>query len=520
MSRIATPGVYLVEQNSFSTSVSAVPTAVPAFIGYTERALREKESLLNKPTRITSFAEYVRYFGEAPKTTFTINANAQTEFDLSVNTKTQYYLHDCLRMFYANGGGTCYIVSVGDYSKGISASDLNDEKNVGGLQTLPKEQEPTLVVIPDAVLLPAEDCYSLYQAVLSECGSSMKRFGIFDVHGGYKERTFDKNDVVTAFRGGIGNNYTSYGSAYYPWVQTTVTGANEIDFRNISNLDTLEKILIAEAKVNLGISDEPAAKPTAGDKGKKPAPPKATVIDPQTKKKLDAIIAEINKLTDANANPVSVDETLKTLSVTYKAVLKNIREKLNLLPASAAMAGLYAMVDNLVGVHKSPANISMSSVISPAVRISNENQEDLNMPISGKAVNAIREFIGKGVLVWGARTLNGNSQDWRYVNVRRTVIMLEQSIKNSIEAYVFEPNTAQTWIKAKTSIDNFLTDAWKSGALVGSTTAEAFEVVVGLGTTMTPVDVLDGIMRINVKVAVSRPAEFIIITFSQKMQES
>ena len=128
--------------------------------------------------------------------------------------------------------------------------------------------------------------------------------------------------------------------------------------------------------------------------------------------------------------------------------------------------------------------------------------------------------MGKGTLIWGARTLDGNSQDWRYINVRRTMIMIEQSVKYAVENYVFEPNTQQTWIKVKATIDNFLTNLWRDGALVGPSPSSAFNVSLGLGVTMTPVDILDGIMRVSVKVAISRPAEFIEITFEQKMQEA
>jgi phage tail sheath protein FI len=197
-----------------------------------------------------------------------------------------------------------------------------------------------------------------------------------------------------------------------------------------------------------------------------------------------------------------------------------MRTRLNVLPPSAAMAGVYSLVDNAVGVHKAPANVSLGGVVSPVVNITSDNQEDLNLPLNGKAVNAIRSFIGKGTLVWGARTLDGNSQDWRYISVRRAIVMIEQSVKTAMEAYVFEPNDSSTWLKAKTSIDNFLTTLWKGGTLVGASPTEAFETNVGLGVTMTPNDILDGIMRISVKVAISRPAEFIVITFQQKMQES
>jgi len=159
-------------------------------------------------------------------------------------------------------------------------------------------------------------------------------------------------------------------------------------------------------------------------------------------------------------------------------------------------------------------------VIAPVVNISSEQQESLNVDvIAGKSINVIRTFSGIGTLVWGGRTLDGNSQDWRYINVRRTLIMIEQSIKLAARAYVFEPNDANTWTTAKCMISNFLTNLWKQGALAGSLPEQAFDVQIGLGTTMTPNDILDGKMIVSVKVAVVRPGEFIVITFEQQMQQ-
>jgi len=116
--------------------------------------------------------------------------------------------------------------------------------------------------------------------------------------------------------------------------------------------------------------------------------------------------------------------------------------------------------------------------------------------------------------------LDGNSQDWRYINVRRTLIMIEQSIKLAARAYVFEPNDSNTWVTVKSMIDNFLINLWKQGALAGAAPEVAFDVQIGLGSTMTPTDILDGKMLITVKVALVRPAEFIVITFQQQMQQS
>jgi phage tail sheath protein FI len=182
------------------------------------------------------------------------------------------------------------------------------------------------------------------------------------------------------------------------------------------------------------------------------------------------------------------------------------------------MAGIYTVVDNARGVWKVPANVSMVGVLSPAVTVSKEEQESLNVDISGKSINAIRSFPGEGVLVWGARTLDGNSLDWRYINVRRTAIMLEESCRLAAKTMVFEPNVANTWVSIKSMIGNFLSGIWKSGGLAGAVPEDAFSVQVGLGETMTPEDILDGILRVTVLVAISRPAEFIEVTFQQQMQ--
>ena len=197
-----------------------------------------------------------------------------------------------------------------------------------------------------------------------------------------------------------------------------------------------------------------------------------------------------------------------------------MRKRLNVLPPSPAMAGIYTRVDNSRGVWKAPANVSLNSVISPTVPVSSAQQEDLNVTAQGKSINAIRSFIGEGTLVWGARTLDGNSLDWRYVNVRRTMIMLEESIRLAAKAMVFEPNVANTWVTIKSMIRNFLTGIWKRGGLAGAVPDDAFSVHVGLGETMTPEDILEGILRVTVLVAISRPAEFIEITFQQQMQKS
>ncbi|WP_428241085.1 phage tail sheath C-terminal domain-containing protein, partial [Gynuella sp.] len=130
-----------------------------------------------------------------------------------------------------------------------------------------------------------------------------------------------------------------------------------------------------------------------------------------------------------------------------------------------------------------------------------------------------RSFVGKGTLVWGARTLDGNSNEWRYVPVRRLFNMVEESVKKASYFAVFEPNTPFTWLKIKTTIESYLENLWKQGAFFGTTPDQAFFVNIGLGLTMTEDDINNGIMNIEIGLAAVRPAEFIVLTFSHKSIE-
>lgn len=202
----------------------------------------------------------------------------------------------------------------------------------------------------------------------------------------------------------------------------------------------------------------------------------------------------------------------------FASLKEQLEEESRMVPSQGAVAGVYAATDRNRGVWKAPANVFLSGVSGPAVRISNADQDSLNVdPDTGKSINAIRVFSGQGTVVWGARTLLGNDNEWRYVNVRRFFIFAEESIQKASGAFVFEPNNANTWIKVKTMIMNFLINQWRAGALLGDKAEDAFYVNVGLGETMTPQDVLEGKMIVEVGMAAVRPAEFIILRFTHSM---
>lgn len=214
--------------------------------------------------------------------------------------------------------------------------------------------------------------------------------------------------------------------------------------------------------------------------------------------------------------------TLESIdNATFNKILTEIYNLPITLPPSSAIAGVYARVDKDRGVWKAPANVSLNYVIKPTVKITNTIQDNLNIDtVAGKSINAIRTFTGKGTLVWGSRTLAGNDSEWRYVPVRRFFNMAEESIKKASEQFVFEPNDANTWIRVRAMIENFLILQWRAGALAGAKPEQAFYVRIGLGQTMSAMDILDGKMIIEIGMAVVRPAEFIILRFSHKMQES
>jgi uncharacterized protein len=496
MAQYKTPGVYTVEKNAFPNSVGAVATAIPVFIGYTENASKGGKSLKNKPQMINSFKEYAEYFGEGPTIKYSIEAAAETDAGVcnvdGVNFKlvpsaaaadnkgwSLYFLYNSVRMFYANGGGTAYVVSVGKHGQEIKKQELLD--GIAELLLI-DDPKPTMIVIPDACLLGTkEECYDVQVQMLAQSGKLMDRVSILDIYDGYKSRK--ESDVIKDFRGGILLSNLKYAAAYYPWLETSLYGLTDVNYKNINNLDKLPALFPA---------------------------------NPFFQTMLDAI---------ATADPEQIDQadaSGKMNNAGYKAILKLIAISANVLPPSGAMAGIYTAVDKADGVWQAPANIGVAAVVRPTVFVTDDDQEDMNVDVvAGKSVNVIRSFPGRGsAIVWGARTLDGNSQDWRYINVRRTLIMIEQSIKNAAFSVVFEPNVSTTWSTVKSMIDNFLTNIWMQGGLMGASPSDAFNVSVGLGTTMTANDILDGYMRITVLLAMVRPAEFIEITYQQQMPKS
>lgn len=479
-----TPGVYIEEINKFPPSITGVETAVPAFIGYTEKAtLTDIDDLHLKPVRIDSMIEYMQHFGGAQKeenievsideqkdeTDKTISQKQSTCFIDSGRSK--HIMYYALQLFFNNGGGPCYIVSVSPYES--LGTDLNIEKLKDGLKKLENREEPTLIIFPEAQYLTTiNDFQVLYNSALEQCEALKNRFVVMDVYGCDEQSLLKKGvtllDTIRNFRdNGIGNDNLKYGAAYAPNINTT------LDF------------VVDETKIKVKYTVTPAPV--------NPAQPGVVTLDSL-------------KITDNN---------------TYEKAKKALRDMHCPMPPSAAIAGIYASVDKSRGVWTAPANVTLKAITEPVTDCSKKEQDFMNIDAkAGKSVNAIRSFIGKGTMVWGARTLAGNDNEWRYINVRRFINFVEESTKKGAMQFVFEPNTVNTWVKVHASIENFLTTLWRQGALQGDKSEHAFYVAVGLGKTMTPLDIVEGNLILEIGMAVVRPAEFIILQFSQKMAAS
>ncbi len=469
-----TPGVYIEEISKFPPSVAAVETAIPAFVGYTEFAKKGEEDLSKKPTRITSLLEYERFFGGAKGEEELQATIDTTEGEVTVSVAfadeakaSKHNLYYSMQTYFANGGGPCYIVSVGKLEETLKREDFE-----GGIDALANEDEPTLIVFPEAQnLADSDELFALIDHGLLQCEKLQDRFVIADLHHTGKGLTTSGEVAAETkkFRDKV-TKALRYGAVYFPNVKTV------FDYR------------YEDSKVKLKYKPEAAA----GEGQPGPAASAAT---------LDALKTENGDL--------------------YARVTQALSNEPVAIPPSGAVAGVYAYVDRTRGVWKAPANVGLASVSGLTFKVTDEIQENLNVDTTaGKSINAIRAFTGRGILVWGARTLDGNSNEWRYISVRRFFNMVEESTKKASGRFVFEPNDANTWVKVRAMIENFLLLQWRAGALAGAKPEQAFYVKVGLGETMTALDILEGRMNVEIGMAVVRPAEFIILKFSHKMQES
>lgn len=566
MSNPAIPGVSIEETTKLPYSIANIETAMPAFIGYTE--LLPVGS--NKPFRISSLLEYEQYFGKAKKENIRLQ-DVEGKGATIIAPDVQFLMYYSLQMYFANGGGPCYIISVGDYtSAGVQLSSLQQ-----GLSKIDDQiiKEPILIIFPDAISLASEsEFYTIYNDAIEKAETDQKnRFVILDTYYGDSIKQSDNLTTIENFKSKV--NPTSHAAAYFPHLKTNLNytfdetqtpivhaglqkaGQDSTVFYagEVAALDELKRLASAEIKTQsadaflladlldqaIAIAEE--VNETA-DPGLKKDDLTAVIAEakivleaiydgtiddfvvpddfdentPVFSGEFDALKNAILKVNDEKGDANGI--TLKNLEVSNSALYHQVKKEMMslqvILPPSSAIAGAYGRVDSTRGVWKAPANISLSNVKIPTEKLS--DQEHLSL---GKSINAIRTFTGKGTLIWGARTRNGEDKkddgkdnEWKYIQVRRYYNTVRQLIKEALDKFIDEPNIPHTWLRAKTMLENFLHQQWMDGALAGSTPKEAFNVeVTGIEETTT--------MNVELKLALVRPAEFIHLNFSHQLQQ-
>ena len=206
------------------------------------------------------------------------------------------------------------------------------------------------------------------------------------------------------------------------------------------------------------------------------------------------------------------DSSFAALYYPWIYIKDDVTDKLCLIPMGGHVAGIYARTDIEDGVHKAPANKVVHSALGLETTLKPYQQNSLNL----QGINSIHNFLGRGLILWGARTLSSDPTK-KYVNVCRLLIYLEQSIKKGTAWVTFEPNNEATWTNIKSTIENFLTQAWESGMLLGAKTQEAFFVNCDK-TTMNQNDINNGRINVVIGVAPVKAAEFIIFRVNQTIQ--
>ncbi|PSL55897.1 hypothetical protein B0I31_104188 [Saccharothrix carnea] len=495
MPQYLSPGVYVEEVQTGARPIEGVGTAVAAFVGFAERGP------FHQPTRVANWNQYVRDFGG-----FTEDA----------------YLPHAVYGYFANGGGAAYVVRVGG-----PAGDADTEPTtaspvmLGGLRisALPAAGQDISVEIADAEgENPPEDRFKL----LVRQGDKVVES--FDV----STRKNLKNYVVTQVaersklievgeRSGAALTRPERQSVAVPAPkapqpvkldaqQYVGDPAARTGFGGLENVDEVTMVAVPDlmSAYQRGLIDLEGVQTVQaavishceqmGDR--------VAVLDPPPG--LSAQRVHKWRMEEANH-----DSRYATLYYPWIKVFDPAGGRNTFVPPSGHIAGVWARSDAERGVHKAPANETIRGAVDLETTLSKSEQDLLN-PVG---VNCVRTFPGRGIRIWGARTLSSDPA-WRYLNVRRLFNYLEESILLGTQWVVFEPNDDRLWAGIRRNITAFLTEQWRQGALFGRTPDEAFYVKCDRDNN-PPESVDLGQVVCEIGVAPVKPAEFVVFRLSQ-----
>jgi phage tail sheath protein FI len=510
MPEYLSPGVYIEEVNNGPRPLEGVGTAMAAFVGFAPAGPP------NKPLLVTNWSQYIENFGSIEP-----DGRRNPHLDGS-------YLSHAVYGYFLNGGGRCYVTRI------LVPDGKSEKPTVAQLPTRASKAVPSLTVsakgsstsditvdvLPPSGEQPAEGTFTL-------------KVKMGDVEETYDNVTFDKkspkNVVETVNQasklvsvkeetttGKLADRVPELGNyvikATPPTVATLVKANHFVG--DISERSGIEGLEIAEDVTMVCVPDlmSPMVLNAIGKDGVKAVQTamiahcermgdRMALIDPLP----DLKPQEAKKWRDSDTN---YDSKYAALYYPWIKVM-GPDGKAMAVPPSGHLAGIWARNDNERGVHKAPANEVIRGALEPAMEITKGEQDVLN-PIG---VNCIRTFTGRGIRVWGARTLSSDPA-WRYVSVRRLFNYVEKSIERGTQWIVFEPNDQNLWAKVRRDVGAFLTVCWREGMFFGSTPDEAF--YVKCDEELNPQEIRDqGKLIIEIGISPVKPAEFVIFRFSQ-----
>ena len=544
MPEYLSPGVYVEEVDRGPKPIEGVGTAMAAFVGFTEKAelVREidgemvVEDLLNKPQLVTNWTQFSERFGG---------------FVPGVNLPQSVY------GYFTNGGSRCYVVSVRTFPRAeatlMNASGkpaLSARALQAGAEGMKLRLRIGDVALPAATGKKAEDSKDGKEGEDAPLEPSSEA-NSFTLHvekealtGGWKTlETLTDVKVQTMAVDGQKQVALAYKNNNFP---------KFIELVVMEEANTLAKAMPREQEQALSIDKNllptPQASEFRGDVSERKGVEGLEVLDdvtmvvvpdlmttmPGEKVDLDMVkgvqtmmIAHCERLGDRVAildappdlSPQEVkkwrmdvtgfDSSYAAMYYPWIKVMDPATDKVVQVPSSGHIAGVWARNDNTRGVHKAPANEVVQGAVGLAYQTTKGEQDTLN-PIG---VNCIRGFPGRGIRVWGARTLSSNPS-WRYINVRRLFNYVEKSIEGGTQWVVFEPNDRKLWARVKRDASAFMRTVWRDGALFGSSPSEAFYVKVD--DELNPPESRDlGRLIIEIGLAPVKPAEFVIFRISQ-----
>lgn len=493
------PGVYVEEIDKGTKPIEAVGTSMAAFIGITAEASRKKiddkgnkvpvESVLNKATLVTSWTQFVDVFGD-----FMPGA----------------YLPDAVYGYFANGGGPCYVTSLRAMKEMTTAAEASVSIPSTGkgdsFKVTAKTPGPSTL---NVTIKTAEDGLSFTLTVGSEskAGLVVKRGEAASfVADAPFEAISISNVSATAPKDGT---YPLAGGGIQPLTAEDFIG-DAAKRTGIGGLEAIDQVrLIACPDVMAGYDGSDAAKTRV--KMVQDAMITHCKLLRYRFAVLDAPLGLNAQQSAEWKNYLNFDSSYAALYYPWIRVadFSGSGSPTKLTPPSGHMIGIYNRSDAERGVHKAPANEVVLGAIDLEIQLSKGEQDVLN-PIG---VNCIRSFPGRGIRVWGGRTLSSNGA-WRYINVRRLFIMVEASMDAGLQWVVFEPNDSTLWAKVRRDVTSFLRVVWRSGALFGATPEQAF--YVKCDEELNPPEIRDlGQLIIEVGLAPVKPAEFVIFRITQ-----